>query len=335
VLRRDFVKLGAGIAATALAGGRVGLPSPASGSRVGDSTLAELRANSIRLRSLDDHLGGAETFRFYLAEVRRTAEILKSNSVSGTVRRELLALFAEQAQQAGWAAFDAGWQDRATRLYDTSYAAAMEGGSVELGGNALAHKAYQLVSAGKSGVEPTDGSVAVAMAAADPAVKSLLFQRAAWTYALAGDARRTGEVLGLAEQALALDPAPAKSPDWAAWAHDPVELQIMAGRCWTELRKPLRPVPVLESALSTYQDSHARDKALYLSWLGEAYLDAGEVEHAAAVTSHALDLAAGVASARPSQRLGTVLNRFAPYRDESGVDALLARRPVDPVKVGR
>ena len=50
----------------------------------------------------------------------------------------------------------------------------------------------------------------------------------------------------------------------------------------------MRAVPVLESALARYDDSHARDKALYLSWLADAYLDAGEVERAAAVTSHAL-----------------------------------------------
>ena len=49
-----------------------------------------------------------------------------------------------------------------------------------------------------------------------------------------------------------------------------------------------------------YDDSHARDKALYLSWLAEAYLDAGEVEHAAQVTNNALDLSAGVASSAPS-----------------------------------
>ncbi|WP_153033304.1 XRE family transcriptional regulator [Amycolatopsis sp. YIM 10] len=334
VLRREFVKLGAGLAAGTFGSSVAGRPSAVSGSRIGLSALAELRANSTRLRSLDDHLGGAETYRLYVAEVQRTAALLKAKSFSGEIRRELLQLFAEQAQQAGWAAFDAGWHEKAARLYDTSYAAARDARNEELAGNALAHQAYQLVSTGKRGVDATNASVAIARATADPAVKSLLYQRAAWTHALAGDARRTGELLGFAENALTLPFAADQGPGWAAWAHTPTELQIMAGRCWTELHKPLRAVPVLENAMTSYADSHARDKALYLSWLSEAYIDAGEVEQAAAVANRALDLSAGIASPRPAQRLDAVIDRFAPYRAAAEVEDLLARRPINPGKVG-
>jgi hypothetical protein len=45
-----------------------------------------------------------------------------------------------------------------------------------------------------------------------------------------------------------------------------------------ELRRPLRVVPVLESALARYSDIRARDKALYSTWLAESYIDAGEIE---------------------------------------------------------
>ncbi|EGX55319.1 XRE family transcriptional regulator [Streptomyces zinciresistens K42] len=75
-------------------------------------------------------------------------------------------------------------------------------------------------------------------------------------------------------------------------------------RCWTELRRPLRAVPVLEAALARYDDAHARDKSLYLSWLADSYLTAGEVEQAATVTGHAVALASEVASVRPRERLG-------------------------------
>jgi hypothetical protein len=37
---------------------------------------------------------------------------------------------------------------------------------------------------------------------------------------------------------------------------------------------------VLEAALTRYDDTHARDKSLYLSWLADSYLTAGEVEQA-------------------------------------------------------
>jgi hypothetical protein len=106
----------------------------------------------------------------------------------------------------------------------------------------------------------------------DPGVRALLYSRAAWTFALDGDANATARCLGQAEDALAL--ADGRTPDYAAWI-DETELAIMTGRCWSELRRPLRAVPVLETALSRYSDAHSRDKALYSSWLADSYIDAG------------------------------------------------------------
>lgn len=113
-------------------------------------------------------------------------------------------------------------------------------------------------------------------------------------------------------------------PDWVSWV-DRNELQIMTGRCWTELRRPLRAVPVLEAALASYDDSHARDKALYLSWLADSYLVAGEVEQAVATADRALDLANGIASVRPRARLAPFLQRLGDHRGIATVDAVLEK----------
>ena len=99
----------------------------------------------------------------------------------------------------------------------------------------------------------------------------------------------------------------------------------MTGRCWTELRRPLRAVPVLETALAAYDDSHARDKAVYLSWLADSYLMAGEVEQAADTADRALDLANGVASVRPRARLTPFLKRLEGHRGLVAVDAVLEK----------
>jgi hypothetical protein len=65
------------------------------------------------------------------------------------------------------------------------------------------------------------------------------------------------------------------------WWVDEAEIDIMAGRCWTELRRPLRAVPVLEAVLAGFDDTCARDKAPYLTWLATSYVQAHEVEQAA------------------------------------------------------
>lgn len=88
----------------------------------------------------------------------------------------------------------------------------------------------------------------------------------------------------------------------------------MSGRCWTELGRPLRVVPVLERGLGGVQDTHARDKALYLTWLASAYAQAREFEQAAATLDVAHGLAEGVASARPVERIEKVARRLAHHR---------------------
>ncbi|HTK66594.1 MAG TPA: hypothetical protein VL595_29735, partial [Pseudonocardia sp.] len=198
--------------------------------------------------------------------------------------------------------------------------------------NALALRSYQLLSAGKHSADLTDRSLQIAANSPHPAVKSMLYQRGAWTYAMTGRPEKAAWALDQAAEAIS-EPTGEPAPDWAAWAHDPLELEIMTGRCWAQLHRPMRAVPVLESALSRYEDSHARDKALYLSWLADAYLDAGEVERAAAVTSHALDLSSLVASTRPQVRFAEVLQRFEPHARVAGVGELLARGTFHPLEV--
>lgn len=116
-----------------------------------------------------------------------------------------------------------------------------------------------------------------------------------------------------------LAPRLAGSPPTPATWVDNNELQIMTGRCWTELRRPLRAVPVLESALNEYGNNHARDKALYLTWLAVAYLEAGEPEQAADVLFQALELSGDVNSARPQQRIDLGVRLLADYSTLPGV----------------
>lgn len=91
------------------------------------------------------------------------------------------------------------------------------------------------------------------------------------------------------------------------------------------LGRPQQAIPILESVLAVFEDAKARDKALYLTWLSDAYLDAGEVEQAASVTATALDLASGVGSVRPRLRIDLLLRRLAPHRDLVQVADLLER----------
>ncbi|MGW3557895.1 helix-turn-helix domain-containing protein [Streptomyces sp. NPDC000963] len=301
-------------------------PQPA---RITASYVDRLRERIARLRRLDDILGGGDTCRVYLGEVQRTKSLLARGSFTGTdVRTRLTGLLAEQAQQAGWAFFDGGHPKEAAALYEESRLYAREAGDADLYGNSLAFLAYKTL--------PDDRRTAVAFArdscetitTRTPAtVRALLYERLAWACAVDGQARGAEAALAAAHESLddAQDGEP--QPDWSVWV-DRTELGIMTGRCWTELRRPLRAVPALVDSLGRYSDEHARDKALYLSWLAEAFLTAGEVEQAAATTARALELATGVASIRPMQRIAPLVNDLRPHGELPAVRELLEQTAV-------
>ncbi|MFJ8506769.1 hypothetical protein [Streptomyces avermitilis] len=64
---------------------------------------------------------------------------------------------------------------------------------------------------------------------------------------------------------------------------------------------------------------------MYLSWLAAAYLDAGEVEQATAITARVFDLSEGLASIRPMGRVRLMVKRLEPHRSLAPVGALLER----------
>lgn len=99
----------------------------------------------------------------------------------------------------------------------------------------------------------------------------------------------------------------------------------MTGRYWTELRQPLRAAPVLDAALERFDDTHARDKALYLTWLATSYLQAREVEQAATTLGRALDLSCGLASTRPADRIAGVARQLSRFRGVTDVETVLDR----------
>ncbi|WP_410640932.1 hypothetical protein [Amycolatopsis sp. lyj-346] len=291
--------------------------------RIGQSDIAELQRRTARLRRLDNIMGGAETFPVYSAEVDFTQQLLRESSHAIEIGQQLRTLLAEQQQQAGWAAFDHGRHALAHRLYSDSRRAAEEAGALDLVGNALAYAAYQQTATSRNGTALATDSYEVARSIATPKVNALLLERKAWAHATAHEPQEADRALNLAREALrARDDRP--EPDWVFWVND-AEIDIMAGRCWTELRRPLRAVPVLEQVLSGFDDTHARDKALYLSWLATSYLHAHEVEQATATLARAADLAAGVSSVRPAIRIQAVARQLTRYRSTSVVGDLLSR----------
>lgn len=298
--RRAFNGIATAIALAPLARSR-------HGSQIGEAQIRQLRARTARLRRLDDHLGGMDTYQVYMTEMAATANLIKQASYNQSTARALTGILAEQAQMAGWAAFDAGRMKESRRHYKTALTAANESGDAALISNSLAFMAYE-----RAEIETATESTRVAGGKVTPRVRALLHERLAWTYAAAGQINATCGALDKAVEAFHNDASNQAEPDWVFWV-DETEIDIMTGRCWSELGRPDRAIPVLEAAMQRYDDTHSRDKALYLTWLAHAHIDADDPDQAAAVCEQALDLAAGVGSVRPGERIQGVLRRLAHF----------------------
>ncbi|MFE6692065.1 hypothetical protein ACFVFQ_37060 [Streptomyces sp. NPDC057743] len=279
------------------------------------------------LRLADDFLAGGDLMRPALRELRRVICMYREHSYSSSTERQLLIQIAELAQIAGWIASDAGCHEEAERVYRLGLSAATQAEDGTLAGNLAGSLAYQLSNVGRE-VE----GLRLALAALDgvgsdapPKARALYLDRVAWAYTKVGgaeNAQHAIRALGEAGEALAEDSKGTESPAWLYWV-DAGELQVMESRVYTELRRPLRAVPLLRKVLGEYDATHAREMALYLSWLAVAYADANEPEEAAATAERVVSLSADVASDRTAQRVGVVLARLAEYAEVPEVRALL------------
>lgn len=301
--------------------------SARTGVRVGVAQVDDLQQRVHGLRLADDFLAGGDLMRPALRELRTAVRTFREQSYTETIGRQLLVQIGELAQIAGWIASDAGQHAEAERIYRLGLSAATQAGDRTLAGNLAGSLAYQLSNTGREleGLDLARAALDGAGSAAPPKARALYLDRVAWAHTKAGgteNAQQAMRTLGEASEALSADSEGTESPAYLYWV-DAGELQVMESRVYTELRRPLRAVPLLRDVLGRYDATHTRELALYLSWLAVAYADANEPEEAAATAERVLTLSADVASERTAERVRVVLARLAEYADVPEVRAVL------------
>lgn len=292
-----------------------------AGRRVGDRLVRLVRERVALLRHLDDVLGGGDLHDLLRTELSSTLGAVHEAAYTAETGRALLGAVADLCQLAGWVASDAGLSRRAERYHLGGLRAAHAARDAPLAANLLSSLSYQAANVGdpREAVLLATGAYTEAEGRAPPVARALLLERVAWANARVGDVRATESALGAAGDAFAAA-EPDGGPPWAYWL-TAGELDIMAGRCLTELRRPRRAIELLAPVLDRYDDTHARELALYLSWLAEAQVHAGEVDRAAAVATRVAELSAGVASVRTRERVLLLRRLLQPYRGQEDVDA--------------
>ncbi len=286
------------------------------GRRVGATAVAALAARLAELRRMDDLVGGADLYPLVRRELDRTTAFVREASCADPVGRQLRGLLAQLYQLTGWVAADAGRYPAAQRNYLTAVRVARDAGDEQLAASVLGSLSYLRCTLGDPGQARTlaDAGYTRAGRHAAPAVRALLLQRSAWAAARAGDAHRCRSLLDAA--AREYDRAH-ETPAWLYWL-DRLEFDAMTGRCHAALHRPELAEPLLRPAVERYDPTRPRSAALYLSWLAEAQLDAGEIDLAAGSAVRATRLAVAAGSVRLTERVRELRHRFTPGPDTTG-----------------
>jgi len=279
------------------------------------------------LRRLDDFTGGANTHPLAEEQVHDLEHMLKFDSFSQPVETELLSTLAEAGQFAAWTAFDSGRLDVARRMAQKATKAANQAGNRLLAASTLSELSYLTASSTrpKEAVAMAQAAFTNAPRGALPAARVVFADRLAFAFARVGDARGVDRALGMSQSAHdERDRRREDEPDWVYWINRD-ESRIMEGRCWAELHEHTRAVPVLEKVTAPYDETHAREMALYECWLAGSYLDAHDPEQAAGSARRAVELIAGTSSPRTDRWVNGVLQRMKEHQDVAPVRALLER----------
>jgi hypothetical protein len=290
-----------------------------AGRRVSDALLSAVEHRVIQLRRADDFVTGAASRGLMRAELTASVRVLSEGTLTDQQARRVLTAIGELAQLGAWVAADAGLLDEAARYVRGGVLAARTAGNAPLAANIISTFSYQVANT----VSPNEGVLLARTAYqggrsdASPLARALLLERVAWSAAKSGDSRECERALGMVEDSFSAGRRD-DDPDWLYWLNRE-EIDVMAGRCYTELRKPGRAESLLTGAMARYDPALVRENSLYLSWLAEAYIQLGEIEHAAGIALQMAALAARTSSARTDTRLRHLAKQFAPYRGTASV----------------
>jgi len=293
------------------------------GRRIGDSLVETTEHRVIQLRRADDFVSGRTSHTLVHQELQATTKLLDEAALTEDQTRRLLTATGELVQLAAWVAADAGLYKQAARYTEGGVLAAHAADNEPLGANIISTLSYQLANTGNPRQAALLARTAYAGArhSATATTKALLLERVAWADAKSGDLGSCERALGQVEENFN-HAKPEDDPDWVYWLSRG-EIDVMAGRCFTELKQPARAEPLLRNATSSYDNALIRENSLYLSWLAEDYVLLNEIDLAAEIATRVLELGSRADSARTDERLRHLARLLRRYKDSQSAAGFL------------
>ena len=175
----------------------------------------KLEDRVIKLRHLDDVIGGSDLFPVVSKELSEVQRVVIYASYTEKIGRRLLTVVGELAQLAGWVASDAGRYTEAQRIYLDAVSAAQSADDRPLAAQLLSSLSYQIANVGKAHDAALLARSAVRGAGdATPVVRTLLLERVAWASARSRDYAGTRRALDAVDDAYENRSPGVVEPEW-------------------------------------------------------------------------------------------------------------------------
>jgi hypothetical protein len=286
-----------------------------AGRKISDTLVATTEHRVTQLRRADDFMSGRTSHALVHQELQATTKLLDEAALTQDQSRRLLTVTGELAQLAAWVAADAGLYKQAAKYTEGGVLAAHAADNEPLAANIISTLSYQVANTGNPRQAAILARTAYAGArhSATATTKALLLDRVAWADAKSGDLVSCERALGQVEESFS-HTEPENDPEWIYWFNRE-EIDVMAGRCFTELKQPARAEPLLRNATASYDNTLIRENSLYLSWLAEDYILLNEIDLAAQIATQVLELGSRADSARTDERLRHLARLLRRYKE--------------------
>ncbi|MGH3549445.1 MAG: hypothetical protein ACRDQU_15330 [Pseudonocardiaceae bacterium] len=287
-------------------------------SRVAAQTIEHIDAVLWHCRQQDHALGPQAVLTTVLAQRDLTRALLPD--CPAALRPRLLSTLSEASRQAGWLSFDSEQFDHAGYYYEDARALAHEAENTGLGAFVLCEMSHQATWRGtpRIGIDHAVAASQWADRSGDLRLRAYTADVAARAYAADGQRDACLTALGAAHTVLTT--ADDQAPSYSTY-DEAIHISIRGG-CHLKLGEADRAVSYAQQSLKTLDRSFARDVAMTIVDLGEAYVLCNEIDEAARLIGDAGQIAAGNSSVRLAGRLEQARGGMQPWRHTAAVRTL-------------
>ncbi|MGH4007523.1 MAG: hypothetical protein ACRDTH_05040 [Pseudonocardiaceae bacterium] len=289
-----------------------------TGSRVDAQTIEHIEAVLWRCRRQDYALSPQAVLNTVIAQ-RDLARALVPECPAA-LRPRMLSALSEASRQAGWLSFDLNQFDNARYYYEDARGLAHEAGNVGLGAFVLCEMSHLATWRGtpRIGIDHAVAAGQWANRTGDLRLRAYTADVAARTYA--ADGQRDACLTALDTAHTALTAAGDQDPSYSVY-DEAIHIAIR-GVCHLTLRDADHAIVCAQQSLESLDQSFARDVAMTIVDLGEAYVQANEIDEAARLLGDAGDIAAHNSSARLIERLRQGRAELQPWEHTTAVRQL-------------